>query len=353
MQDNVKRRDILKISIAAGVAMASNGLARVVGAAPADGNADKKQEQAANRPSQLQDNSQRFFNGFEPLKINTGDVEINLKRGGKGKPVLLLHGYPETHVMWHKLASRLAQKYTVVLTDLRGYGDSSSPTGAQDHSNYSKRVMALDQVMVMEKLGYKTFDIVGHDRGARVAHRLMRDHPNRINRGAIMDIMPTLDTYEKTDMIFARGYYHWFFLIQPPDLPEHLIGVDPEYFVRKCLNSWGRNPDSFSDDAVKEYVRCFSKPEVIHSTCEDYRASATIDLEHDRQDRSKKIECPLLVLWGGKSFISRAYDVLGIWSKYASHVEGSPIPSGHFLPEEAPEETYNVLVKFLDRDKGH
>jgi haloacetate dehalogenase len=348
MKDGLNRRDMLKLSVASSAAFAAGGIFKIAEAASNNQSHESKPQHAGKQPS-ISTPSQALFEGFESLNINTGEVEINLKRAGRGKPVLLLHGYPETHAMWHKIAPRMAKKYTVILPDLRGYGDSSTPSGTENHSNYSKRVMALDQIKVMERLGYKTFDVVGHDRGARVAHRLMRDYPDRINRGAVMDIMPTLDMYEKTDMTFARGYYHWFFLIQPFDLPEHMIGGDPAYFVRRCLNSWSRNAGSFPDEVVAEYIRCFSKPGVIHGTCEDYRASATIDLEHDRQERYKKIQSPLLVLWGGKSFISRAYDVLGIWRQYAVNVEGRPIPSGHFLPEESPEETYDALVEFLDK----
>jgi len=287
--------------------------------------------------------------GNSPFNGKHSDVRINLRRGGRGKPVLLLHGYPETHIMWHRIAPRLAQQYTVILPDLRGYGDSSTPADTEDHSNYSKRVMASDQIKVMEQLGYRTFDVVGHDRGARVAHRLTRDYPDRVNRCVVMDIIPTLEMYEKTNLAFARGYYHWFFLVQPFDMPEHLIGGDPAYFVRWCLKSWSRNPGAFSDEVISEYLRCFSKPGVIHGTCEDYRASVGIDLDHDRHERYKKIQNPLLVLWGAKGFINRAYDVMGIWTQYASTAEGKPIPSRHFLPEESPDETYQALIEFLNK----
>lgn len=286
--------------------------------------------------------------GFEEIRVDLGDVEINVNYAGRGKPILLLHGYPQTHMMWHKVAHGLVeQNYTVVATDLRGYGDSSKPIGCKDHSNYSKRVMAGDQVKVMSQLGFDKFDLVGHDRGARVAHRLILDYPERVSSCTLMDILPTYDMYKTTNMEFAKGYYHWFFLIQPLGIPEHLIGSDPAFYLRSLLNSWSRNQDCFDEQLVKEYIRAFSFPHAVHATCEDYRAAATIDLVHDQEDRSKKIETPLLVLWGEKGLVGRLYDVLGAWHDRASHVVGRSLPCGHFLPEEAPEETFQALMEFL------
>lgn len=288
------------------------------------------------------------FEGFKTARINTGDVEINVKYAGSGKPVLLLHGYPETHMMWNQLAPRLvAQNRTVIATDLRGYGDSSKPIGLADHSNYSKRAMAYDQVKVMEALGFDKFDLVGHDRGARVAHRLILDYPEKVSSCTMMDIVPTYDMYKLTDMDFARGYYHWFFLIQPFGIPERLIGSNPEFYLRSCLTSWSRTHGCFDEQMVLDYVRAFSQPGAIHSTCEDYRASATIDLEHDKEDRDKKIDTPLLILWGEKGLVGKLYDVLALWRDRASNVVGHSLPCGHFLPEEAPEETYQALIEFL------
>jgi haloacetate dehalogenase len=291
-----------------------------------------------------------LFEEFKSTRIDTGGVEINVKYAGKGKPILLLHGYPQTHAMWYKLAPRLvAQNYSVVVTDLRGYGESSRPIGLADHSNDSKRAMASDQVKVMEELGFDTFDLVGHDRGARVAHRLLLDYPDKVRSCTMMDITPTYDMYKTTDMAFARGYYHWFFLIQPFDLPERLIGSHPEFYLRSLLNSWSRNPGSFDEEVVVEYVRCFLQPGAVHSTCEDYRAAATIDMEHDEQDRDKRIDVPMLILWGGKGLVGRLYDVLSVWRERAANVVGGPLPCGHFLPEEAPEETYQALLEFLKK----
>lgn len=286
--------------------------------------------------------------GFQEIRIHTGGVEIHVKYGGSGKPILLLHGYPQTHMMWYQLAPRLVeQNYTVVIPDLRGYGDSEKPVGLEDHSNYSKRIMAEDQVRVMEALGFDKFDLVGHDRGARVAHRLVLDYPERVTSCTMMDILPTYDMYQATDMEFAKGYYHWFFLIQPVGIPERLIGSDPGFYLRSLLDAWSRNKACFEEGMVEEYIRAFSLPNGVHATCEDYRAAATIDLVHDMKDREKKIEVPLLVLWGGKGLVGKLYDVLGVWREHATNVVGKPLPCGHFLPEEAPEETYEALIKFL------
>ncbi|MGF1479124.1 MAG: alpha/beta fold hydrolase [Cyanophyceae cyanobacterium] len=288
-----------------------------------------------------------MFADFEHQVIDTGAVKINVVKGGSGPPVLLLHGYPQTYVMWHKIAPRLAAEFTVVATDLRGYGDSDKPSAQADHSNYSKRAMAQDQIEVMTQLGYSDFYLVGHDRGARVAHRLTLDRPERVKKLAVLDIAPTYDMYTTTDREFASAYYHWFFLIQPHPFPETLIGANPEYFLRTCLQSWGKNFSAFTPKAVAEYLRCFSKPETIHGTCEDYRASASVDLEHDRSDRTHKIQCPVLALWGVKGIVGRKYNVLEIWRERALDVWGEAINCGHFLPEEAPEATYLALQTFL------
>src|SRR6266568_2109254 len=238
-----------------------------------------------------------LFPGFEPRRISTAGAEINLVIGGRGPPLLLLHGYPQTHAIWHKIAPRLAEHFTVVCTDLRGYGDSAKPPGEADHRSYSKRAMAQDQVEVMEALGFKRFALVGHDRGGRVAHRLVRDHSARVVRLAVLDISPTASMYAKTDKAFATAYYHWFFLIQPYDLPERLIGSQPEYYLRRCLASWSADVTVFAPEAVAEYIRCFSNPANIHASCEDYRAASTVDLQHDEADLDQKVACRLLALW--------------------------------------------------------
>lgn len=246
-----------------------------------------------------------MLNNFQKLTITTSEVKINLVKGGKGYPLLLLHGYPQTHVMWHKIAPNLAQEFTVIIPDLRGYGDSDKPIGMTDHYNYSKRVMAQDQIEVMAQLGYDQFYLVGHDRGGRVAHRLTLDYPNKVKKLALLDIAPTYQMYSETDQEFAKVYYHWFFLIQPFPFPETLINQNPDFFLTHCLQSWSKTDRPFSSEAMAEYLRCFRDPNTVHGTCEDYRASATIDLEHDRTDMDKKIECPLLVLWGNKGVIEK------------------------------------------------
>ena len=288
-----------------------------------------------------------LFPGFEPRRIVTTGAEINLVIGGRGPPLLLLHGYPQTHAMWHKIAPRLAEHFTVVCADLRGYGDSSKPASTTDHAPFSKRAMALDQVEVMEALGFGRFFLAGHDRGGRVAHRLARDHGNRIERLAVLDISPTAAMYARTDMAFATAYYHWFFLIQPYDLPERLIGADPDYYLRKKLGGWGSALEHFEPHAYAEYARCFRNPATIHASCEDYRAAATIDLEHDTADVARKLECPVLALWGTKGVVHRLFEPLSDWRAVASDVRGKALQCGHYLAEEAPDETYAELFGFF------
>ena len=288
-----------------------------------------------------------MLDGFQQTRIATSGAEINLRKAGQGPPLLLLHGYPQTQVMWHKIAPALAERFTVVLTDLRGYGDSAKPPGGDDHAAYSKRAMAQDQVEVMAALGFERFAVVGHDRGARVTHRMALDHPERVTKAAVLDIAPTLYMYEHADMALARAYYHWFFLIQPFDLPERLIGADPDFYLGKKIGKWSKTEGCFSAQALAEYKRCFRDPATIHATCEDYRAAAGIDLEHDRADLERKIACPLLVLWGAEGVIERTYDTLAVWRARAANVTGKALPCGHFLPEEAPEATLAELVAFL------
>src|ERR687885_426076 len=281
-----------------------------------------------------------MFEGFERVRIETEGASINAVCGGKGPPVLLLHGYPQTLVMWHLAAPRLAESFTVVATDLRGYGDSSKPEGGANHAAYSKRAMAADQVEVMEALGFGSFAAVGHDRGGRVAHRMALDYPERVTKLAVLDIVPTHYVFATADKELATAYYHWFFLIQPYDLPERLIGANPDYFLGKKLGGWGTGIEMFVPEAYAEYARCFSDPKTIHATCEDYRAAASIDLEHDEADLDKRIACPLLALWGAQGAMHKRFDVLATWREKASGpIEGHPIDCGHFLAEERPEET--------------
>jgi haloacetate dehalogenase len=284
---------------------------------------------------------------FKQQVIQTTQAQINTLIGGRGKPLLLLHGYPQNYYMWQRICDRLAENFTVIMTDLRGYGDSSKPPGNSNHSNYAKRTMALDQVEVMSSLGYEQFYLVGHDRGARVAHRLTLDYPQKVQKLALLDIVPTYQLYQNSDRELATAYYHWFFLIQPHPFPETLINSNPEYFLRHCLTSWSKVKGAFSKNAIAEYLRCFCNPETVHSTCEDYRASASIDLVHDRADLERKITCPVLVLWGDRGIIGQKYDVIASWQERAINVTGRGINCGHFLAEEAPEETHRALQKFL------
>jgi haloacetate dehalogenase len=289
-----------------------------------------------------------LFPDFEPRRIRTSGTEINSLVGGSGPPLLLLHGYPQTHAMWHRVAKRLAAHFTLVCADLRGYGDSGKPLSDPDHRTYSKRAMAQDQVEVMQALGFARFAVAGHDRGGRVAHRMARDHPERIERMAVLDISPTAIMYGKTDQAFATAYYHWFFLIQAYDLPERLIGADPDYYLRKKIAGWGSAGLAIFHPAARAaYERCFRDPATIHATCEDYRAAASIDLDHDAADAGRKLECPLLVLWGEKGVVHRLFDPIADWQQVASDVRGKALPSGHYLAEEVPDETCAELLAFF------
>jgi len=288
-----------------------------------------------------------MFEDFTQTDIKTLDAVIRVVHGGDGPPLLLLHGYPQTHVMWHKIAPRLARHFTVVATDLRGYGDSSKPRSDPKHVPYSKRAMANDQVQVMTALGYEEFQVVGHDRGARVAHRMALDHGARVQKLGLLDIVPTEHLFSTLDQTVATGYYHWFFLIQGDGLPETMIGADPEYYLRYKCGHWSANPDCFTDEAMAEYIRCFKNPETIHATCEDYRAAASVDLQHDAADMHRRVDCPVLVLWGAEGLMGRHYDVLETWRDRATDLRGQALPCGHYLAEEAPDETFAELFDFL------
>jgi haloacetate dehalogenase len=289
-----------------------------------------------------------LFPGFRPQRLRVRETEIHAVVGGQGPPVLLLHGYPQTHACWHRIAPALAARFTVVCADLRGYGDSGRPPSDPQHRAYSKRAMAEDQVEAMAQLGFERFAVVGHDRGGRVAYRLALDRPERVTRLAVLDIVPTLETWARMDRRGALASYHWLFLAQPADLPERLIGADPHYFLRWTLGSWAERHDAFDARALAEYQRAFETPAVIHATCEDYRAGATADLEDDAADRDlRRIGCPVLVLWGARRPSSRDWDPIAIWRDWASDVRGQAIRCGHFLPEEAPAETLAALEPFL------
>lgn len=262
---------------------------------------------------------------------------------------MLLHGYPQTSACWHAIAPQLtAAGFTVVAPDLRGYGESDKPPSSPDHSTYSKRAMANDMVELMQRLGYERFQVAGHDRGGRVAHRMALDHPLVVARLAVLDIAPTATMYARTDRTFATGYYHWFFLIQPAPLPERLIGADPDFYLRTKLDAWGKSGLSvFSPEAIDEYCTAFRDPACVSATCEDYRAAASIDLDHDEADAARRIDAPLLVLWGAKGLVGKLYDVVETWREKALAVSGRALPVGHFLPEEAPDETARALISFF------
>ena len=288
-----------------------------------------------------------FFPGFTQREVKTSGASINLVTGGSGPPLLLLHGYPQTHIMWRKVAPRLARDFTVVVPDLRGYGDSSKPAAGSDFAAYSKRVLAQDQIEVMAALGHDRFAVAGHDRGARVTHRLLRDHPEKITRAASLDIVPTLYRFETIDQKVATGSWHWFFLIQGRGLPEHMIGGDPEFFLRHMFGTLLRDQGAIEPAAWAEYLRCFKNPETIRATCDEYRAGASIDLVHDRADLSAKVKAPLLILWGTQSGQGSGYDLLKVWRDHAEDVSGHGIDSGHFIPEEKPDEVYAALREFF------
>jgi haloacetate dehalogenase len=284
-----------------------------------------------------------MFEGFERVRVEATGAIINSVRGGEGPPLLLLHGSPQTHAMWHLLAPRLAEEFTVIATDLRGYGDSSKPETTPDHAPYSKRTMAEDQIAVMRHFGFERFALCGHDRGGRVGYRMALDHPGVVTKLAVLDIVPTWEAFSRADMEFGLSYWHWFFLAQPYDLPERLLAADPE----KALFKSGS--EIFHPEAMEEYVRCLRNPETIHATCEDYRAAATLDYEHDAEDREagRRIACPVLALWSRRGFLEEHYDVLEVWRGWAEEVRGRALECGHYLPEEAPEETHAELRAFL------
>jgi len=300
-----------------------------------------------------------WFEGFEGGLFAAGEVELFARTGGDPSkpPLLLLHGYPETNAMWRRVARELGADFALVMPDLRGYGDSTKPPPAAtpelDHAQHSKQAMAGDLVALMRSLGHERFAVVGHDRGGRVAHRLALDHPERVERLVVIDIVPTLDMYDATDMRFASWYYHWFFLIQPAPLPERMIGADPSFYLRWTLGAWGTHGLGFVEpEALAEYERCFCRADTIHAACEDYRASASIDLEHDRASRAAgvKIACPTLVLWGTRGVVGRLYDPPALWrAQCAATVEGAALAAGHFIPEELPAETVTRLRAFLRR----
>jgi len=293
-----------------------------------------------------------LMEGFTRTEIKTSGARIVTVCGGNGPPVLLLHGNPFTHLSWHKFAPRLTQEFTVVATDLRGYGDSEKVPGGDDHSGYSFRAMALDQVEVMAHLGFGKFMAAGHDRGARVLHRMCLDHPEKVERAAILDIIPQHYLYSHINKEWATFSWHWFFNIQPFDMPERMMGADPDWFIERKLAKTKQGLSFFGKEALAEYKRCFRNPQTIHAVCEDYRAGASIDLVHDEADMKvgRKIECPLALLWGATGGVGRNHNPgpAEIWKNYAANIVGAKaLPCGHYLSEEAPEETYVELRNFF------
>ncbi|WP_326543486.1 alpha/beta fold hydrolase [Pseudorhodoferax sp.] len=294
-----------------------------------------------------------LFPGFTTQDIAVDDgVQLRVRTGGRGRPLLLVHGHPQTHAIWHKVAPALAAQFTLVLVDLRGYGDSSKPAGAADHGNYSKRTMARDLLRAMQALGHRCFDVLAHDRGARVAHRLAVDHAAAVRRLVLLDIAPTLAMYEQTGEAFARAYWHWFFLIQPAPLPERLIEADPAAYVREVMGRRSAGLAPFDPRALAEYQRTLALPGAAHGICEDYRASAGIDLEHDRADRAQglRLGVPLLALWGGEGVVQRCFQPLEAWRAVATDVRGGPLPCGHYIAEEAPDALLAQVLPFLGAD---
>ena len=288
-----------------------------------------------------------MFERFENLQIDANGTTINLVKGGSGPPILMLHGYPQTHAMWNKIAPRLAEDFTVVCPDLRGYGDSAKVEGDPDHINYSKRVMAQDQVDVMQNLGFEQFYLVGHDRGGRVSHRLTKDHPDNVVKLVTLDIIPTRTMFQIVNKDFATNTYHWFFLIQPYDFPERVIGADPEFYAGRGFNRVKDADTVFTPEALNDYLRCFNNPGTIHAVCEDYRAGASIDLVHDDADFEQKVNCPMLAMWSSTGYVGRTQDVLKIWQNYATDVRGKSLTCGHYIAEEMPDEAYAAIKEFL------
>ena len=290
-----------------------------------------------------------MFPGFTPRRLQVNGIHLHTLTGGAGPPLLLLHGYPQSHLIWHRVADELARHYTVVITDLRGYGLSDKPPGQADHANYSKRTMAQDQVQAMRQLGYPSFFLCGHDRGARVSHRLAVDHPDAVKKLMLLDISPTLTMYEQTTMDFARSYWWWFWLIQPAPFPESMVAGAPETYLKKKIG-WGHaGLTPFTDETYAAYLSYVSDPATMHGMCEDYRAAASIDLEHDRADRDagRRIACPVNVLWGEFGVVNRCFKPLADWRAVAGDVRGRALPCGHYIPEEVPRELLDEMKAFF------
>lgn len=290
-----------------------------------------------------------MFEHFTQRRMAVNGTEIACRIAGQGEPLLLLHGHPQTQAIWHKVAPYLTSQFTVVLADLRGYGDSGKPEPDAEHLNYSKREMAQDQFELMAALGFNQFSVVAHDRGARVAHRLALDHPQAVKRLVLMDIAPTLSMYRQTTETFARAYWHWFFLIRPAPLPEALIMADADLYLRSVMGSRSAGMQPFTEEAYADYLRCLQLDGTARGICEDYRASAGIDLQHDEADvnAGRKVKCPLLVLWGEQGTVGKCFAPLAEWEKVAENVQGEALPCGHYIAEEQPELLLEKALPFL------
>ncbi len=296
-----------------------------------------------------------FFEGFARQRIQTSGAEIVTVHGGKGPPLLLMHGNPFTHVTWHKIAPRLAEEFSVVCTDLRGYGDSSKPEDGENHINYSFRAMAQDQVEVMRSLGFDSFHAAGHDRGARVLHRMCLDHPQTVRSAAFVDMLPQHHLLNHVTRQWATFSWHWFFMIQKSPTPETMMNADPEFFIRRKLSKTDQGTAFFDPAALAEYIRCIKNPAVVHAMCEDYRATVGVDLDMDTADfaAGHKVTMPALLLWGAKGGVGRNHKAVEVWSNYASNiVRGATVPSGHYLQEECPDETYDELSRFFRGERA-
>jgi len=293
-----------------------------------------------------------MFEGFEHRQFNVGGLIVNARVGGSGPPLLLLHGYPQTHAMWGVIAPLLAADFKVIATDLRGYGDSAKPRCEPNNANYAFRAMAEDQIGVMRALGYRRFHVAGHDRGGRTAHRMALDHPSAVASLAVLDIVPTFAMFMETNRLVAGGYWHWYFLSQPEPFPERMIACDPDYFYETCLVGWGKTTIADFDAAqLGHYRRCWRDPAMIHGSCSDYRAAATVDLEHDGADISRKVEAPSLVFWGANGLMANLFDMEAQWRKRISNLSTAILPGGHFFPDQSPIETAAVLRAFFKTQK--
>jgi haloacetate dehalogenase len=342
-----RRRVLIGGGLAAAAMMLGVGVRAESSEIPADYVEAVNSSNRAADPAAFAD--RHFFPGFKQSFVKTGGAVINTLVGGSGPPLLLLHGHPETHVAWHKVAGRLAERFTTVLTDLRGYGDSSKPEGGADHITYSKRAMGLDQVQVMASLGFRRFEAAGHDRGGRVLYQMMMDHPQAIARAAVLDIAPATLMYAHTNQEFATKYFWWFFHIQPAPLPERMIDAVPELYLQEHLTAQSRTPGAVTPDAFAEYFRCYRNPACVHAVCEDYRASVSIDVKIHEEAGGAKATPPLLVLWGAKGTVGQLFDVLALWREYAADVRGEALPCGHLIAEEDPDGLLRALGNFLTR----